>query len=279
MKKIRSSYLFTGVFLIVLVLCAFMLPVLTLSIQDRQSMNEARYIFRTGLDYTIAYPEYEINLNNRLKSFASGLGSGKEYYAVSSDYTGEEDEDELLNEVLSIMEVVGIGMSDFSLRTTNAQDYRQYQILNQEYYIIYDDDFTNGVAFICRYFQLRIEENYNVTLLVDGKDNTIYYVEVSGMNIKGLKQYDRDSYFGFYYIYQNFPEYYQADGWTESYLTDAVEDQKNVIIEEPYDRNMMQSVLYYDDVELTLIRTIEYQEDIFSIGIGIKEIKELILSK
>lgn len=220
-------YLLGSIALMILVGMAIWLPQLVLHLQDGQNMKEAHYEVRSGLDYTGMYTEYEEDLYNRMYRFAKGCEEGQTYYVAATDSTIEpEDLDVLLEELDSRDSILmrlpfcyheAYGEVESVLDLLYNYYYNNYvtmdgstlEIIQKQSCVIYDDNAENGAAFVCLYFQIGIKDVFNIYLLVDQKDYTIYYLEFIG-NADYLDNYVRvaEIYSLVNYFYQYVDYYY-----------------------------------------------------------------------
>lgn len=167
-------YLTSLLVLICLVSGAFFAPGLVMEYRDRALLENYTFQPRTGIDYEAVNTQYTMSREERMAAFAKGIQEGRQYYITSS---GEE--------VASWSELLGGIYSEFFFNALYAADidiwmlegiYDPNSVKEYQYYVIYDDDMTNGAAFLCWYLEIELSGIF-LRLLVDAKDYSVYYLE------------------------------------------------------------------------------------------------------
>lgn len=303
----RTGYLFACLGLVLLMLAAFFLPDMAMSLQDRQSMKEVQFTSREGLDYAAVNTEYDYSLESRLNTFAKGCAEGKQYFTASSDYVNLENKEEMIRKiwnegVITLMEYLGIMWPDYlkDISKANAIMEEYYlgadklQVLKEELYVIYDEDTSNSAAMLCLYLHLRLEGICDVNVLADGKDGAVYYMEVYSEIIdRRLVEWEKSSgsiiwldtqlnWCGYPHIYDMLSKYYlfQMNFYQEEIIYDesAGVNIAGVYPEAERKPGYMQLVFPYQDGDLTMeiFFTDSQEQEHAGFCIGLKEIFELL---
>lgn len=170
----RWIYLISLLVLISLISGAFFAPELIMEYGDRSLLEDYTFQSRTGIDYEAVNTQYTMSREERMISFAQGIAEGRQYYITSS---GEE--------VASWADLFGNVFNEYFFDALYAAGiavwnleglYDSTNVKECQYYVIYDNDMTNGAAFLCWYLELELSECF-LRLLVDARDYSIYYLE------------------------------------------------------------------------------------------------------
>lgn len=192
-RRFNKAYVLSAMLMVMLVSGAFLLPNLALNLQDYQAMEEIRFSSRTGIDYEAINTEYETDVYKRLKSFADGYASGKQYFITVGENKDAFDQEMLFASYYKMMES---GFSMYSFDAPIAEGY--FEIEKEDYYVIYDQDANNGAALLCWFLQVKIDDA-SMSVLIDAKDYTWYYYEFYDYSTDNMKKfYKKDQYnFGY----------------------------------------------------------------------------------
>ncbi|MDL2301931.1 hypothetical protein LJC58_06215 [Lachnospiraceae bacterium OttesenSCG-928-D06] len=265
---------------------AVFLPTLLFKFQDLNLLKEASYSQRAGLDYAAINTEYEIDLYKRLSTFADKCKNGTSFYTISSDYEGEYNGTNFQETVLTVLYSAG-----YYVRTELFKG-EEWEILQKEYYIIYDKE-ANESMFFCWFLHVRLDESTELKVLIDGKDETIYYMEIYDYYYsEAIDDIKRDQMLrsAEYLLYEMLTYYYQPDDILyspnereEIALWDADMKKKEEInnSQETFhaEENFFEILLYYDSNYLTFSNYYNeiYQGDFSGVFcFGILDIAELI---
>lgn len=286
-RKFNKAYILSFFVLVILVSGAFLLPKLTLMVQDYQAMEDIRFSSRSGIDYEAINTEYETDVYKRMKNFADGYSSGRQFFIT------EGENSEQLNEKLAIE--LGYQLDRFRLMLSRGKDILyggELSIKNQDYYVIYDQDANNGAALLCWYVELELEEKISVSLLFDAKDYTWYYLEFYDYQTASMKKLQDSERFypygGIEYMLPEIGSYYSGEVMTENIAFGYAEEQsqtailENVIDTYPTFKQMADggisatlsfgtSPLRYD-----VYYTEEEKLGYAGIAMGIREIRDLL---
>lgn len=191
-RKSRVLYAAGAFGLLVVLLCAFFVPQILFRIRDGYLCRDVTYEEREKTDLSLLSSDYETSLFRRLQNFSDGLYRGRDYYVsveelpVTEETYREIDWRKLAdynqgNYILPMLWEAGLlSRQDFSENiyedvifieprnsTTAIHTWKQY--------VIYSDNYSEGVNFLIWYFELTIDDN-RMKLLVDAEDMTVYGV-------------------------------------------------------------------------------------------------------
>lgn len=176
-KKRTLGYGLGAMGLALLVTAAFFAPKLVLELQDNVRCSRVVLGELESMDVTSFNTGYETDLYIRLTRFAEGLEAGRQYMVAEQELTDTlEVEDRLLSNM-------GLYQDSFLIWIDN--DFFSYEVLNYglqycKQYVIYGDDFAEGVNFILWYLELRgVEGTPALKLLLDAETGEIYGLRVN----------------------------------------------------------------------------------------------------
>lgn len=172
-RKVKPGrYLISAAGLILLIVMAFLAPKLIFAVQDTRRCGEVKAGAWELMDVTSFDSAYETDLYSRLFRFASELADGKQFYVAAQSGIDQEAVRQLLlpGEALyfnGLWLLIDCGLLPV--------DVQVYDILETKQYVIYGEDFAEGVNFIVWYIELGTDgEEPFVKLLVDARTGEIY---------------------------------------------------------------------------------------------------------
>lgn len=171
-----------------LIVSALWLPQLFFEISDAFMYGEISLMEQEKPDVLTLTTGYEESLYHRLAGFAEGLAGQRQYYVdeqpkVVTDeirdflyyselrFYAEGIFEDMIMHLFS--EALGFVPEDF-LRKTGLELYQWNQ------YVIYSDDYAQGVNFILWCFGLENSMGDNMTILMDAHDYTVYAIQITG---------------------------------------------------------------------------------------------------
>lgn len=185
-----------------LLLCAFYLPQLLFQARDNVLCSDTVLSERESVDVLIG-DSYELSLHNRMYNFAEGLAKGVSYYVSEQDMEVDEELYDRLNGLeLDTIEV----LMNFHLITPSFTKY--FMIRQRKQYVIYSDDYAQGVNFIIWYLELAGPSGERLELLIDAETSTIYGIKAEKNGL--MTQGEIDSW-----------QYYLYGGSLASYLQNS----------------------------------------------------------
>ena len=176
-KGSSKAYIVSGLGVTVLLFCAFYLPQLLFQARDNALCSDTVLSERENVDVLIG-DSYEPSLHNRMYNFAEGLARGVSYYVSEQDMEVDEELYERLN---------GLGLEpiamlmDFRLINSSFTDY--FMVQQRKQYVIYSDDYAQGVNFIIWYLELIGPSGAVLEILMDAETSTIYGIKTDRNNL------------------------------------------------------------------------------------------------
>lgn len=176
----KGSYLIGGLALAILLIAAFAVPKLIFTIQDIVRGETMVLSAREKLDISAFGTSYERTLYKRMVSYADGIGEGRTYYVAAQDMEDTTELEAFLISSQTGMRQVGVQfladlgfVPNFFNAWTNIEG--ELEVKKWKQYVIYGDDFAEGVNFILRYVELEWNAGvYRMKLLLDGESGAVY---------------------------------------------------------------------------------------------------------
>ena len=177
-KKAIKIYILCGIGMLLLIILAFFLPQGIWSIQDRYQVNNLEVEERSNIDITQMHSEYEKQMYERMNSLTlQDLGA---VTVAAIDYEQTND-----TELYSLLENIFTGewigrLSEITLGVySDVLTAAFFEVEDCKKYIVYGEDYQDGVALMMWYLDIYMEEyDTRVKLLVDSETESIYYIKV-----------------------------------------------------------------------------------------------------
>lgn len=184
----KGSYLIGGLVLAILLIAAFAVPKLIFTIQDIVRGETMVLSAREKLDISAFGTSYERTLYKRMISYADGIGEGRTYYVAAQDMEDTTELEAFLVSSQTGMHQIGAQfltdmgfVPNFFAGWTNIE--REIEVKKWKQYVIYGDDFAEGVNFILRYVELEwMDGTYRMKLLLDGESGAVYGIRWENTN-------------------------------------------------------------------------------------------------
>lgn len=183
----RAIYAAAGVLgLIFLVACALFLPNILFGLKDRYLWQGTALESREPVDVTILSSSYEPDLYERMYHFAQGVAAGTEYYAsvqelkITMDLYYQLQGESGLRQNFLYKLFVNVLLNESIFWDYNIDTWKQY--------VIYNDNYTQGVDFIIWYLEFTVPAGEKVKILIDAEDMTLYGIRTEGSQL--LEQTD-----------------------------------------------------------------------------------------
>lgn len=167
-----------------LVLSSLYLPQVFFAVQDTIQYKGISLMKQEQMDILSLSTGYEASLYRRMANFAEGRAGERRYYV-------DEQEKEVTEEIWNFLRSdEGLNQSllrGFMELIQPPKDYLRgiSQILQWKQYLIYSDDYAQGVNFILWFFELEVSEGYRTLVLMDAQDYTVYAVRLYNTNSQG----------------------------------------------------------------------------------------------
>lgn len=156
-------------------------PQLAFDVQDYYRASDTEVKRRELPDVAKLNMGYEKDVHTRMNRFAQK----NHYYTAVIEYDSALDE-ETIDSLLRIMsqEIFWIFLDGGLLPDIYTEVYdSDFKLTELKKYIIYGDDFNDGVGLMAWYFDKTISDGIRIQCLADVETDTVYYLKVSTENI------------------------------------------------------------------------------------------------
>lgn len=178
-KKDNRKIYITGMSILAALVCvAFFAPQMLFSLQDKMRSGGYLFFHLEQQDITLLGNSYETSLYYRLERFAQAVESEADIYVTSQEMTtGQEmqviyeflmTDKGLYQESLLMWVDSGLFSREIVSESFEVTDWRQY--------VIYSDNFANGVNFILWYVELEYRDGQSCKILFDAETGSVYAV-------------------------------------------------------------------------------------------------------
>lgn len=175
--------------MLLLVILAMLLPQIVWEVQDRFRINSVELQQRSSIDVSQVNSDYERQMYSRMSNLTELDIETATVAAI--DYDKKDDEE--MNAVLA-----RVFTSEW-IERFNETTYCIYQdalirafieISDCKKYIVYGEDYQDGVALMMWFFDINMKEyDTRVRLLVDSETDTIYYIKITNYDEETKKNY------------------------------------------------------------------------------------------
>lgn len=192
---------------ILLVLSALCLPKMFFDVSDSLMYGKVTLAEQEDPDVLALTTGYEESLYRRLSGFAEGLAGQRQYYVDKQPKELTEEirtflfESEFRYDTYGVLgdviiglfsDAMGFSREEFGQRMRIGQT--ALELYQWKQYVIYSDDYAQGVNFILWCFCLKNAIGDDLTILMDARDHTVYAVQMTGgMDLQSLgkeKEYE-----------------------------------------------------------------------------------------
>ena len=187
----RKLYVLGAVGLVLLLLFSFFVPQLIFRLRDSYLCRDIVHGEQEDMYVTLLGAAYEPSLGQRLKNFVEGQEKERNFYVSVQEmevtqelYQQLRGTDGILYQQYILEVMLDTGMVSY---TFVAQD--TITVNRWRRYVIYSDEYTEGVNFIIWYLDLQADDGRRLELLIDAEDATVYafYAERSISLTKAVK--------------------------------------------------------------------------------------------
>ncbi len=188
-------YLMETIVIAVVVAAAISLPQIIFQVQDKLLCGGTTLGQRESMNVESLSTTYEISLGKRMQKFAEGLAENEKYYVTSQELTVDDTLTEYLYSEKGLYWNVIIRFVEDYLLPPHLWDGTGYGYFVSQWkqYVIYNDNYEEGVNFILWYIEMQDAEGAVLKLLADAEDNTVYGMKAEGSSKEG-------SHFGYDYL-------------------------------------------------------------------------------
>ncbi len=196
-KKIRFlPYAVELCVIAVVVAAAFFLPQIIFGVQDNLLWGDTSLGQRESMNVESLGTTYEVSLGKRMQKFVDGLTENQNFYLTSQELTANDTLRNYLYSEKGLYWDLIIRFVDDSLIPseiwTESSDWG-YSVSQWKQYVIYSDNYEEGVNFILWYIEMQDSDGGIFKLLADAEDGTIYGLKTEGSSRLG-------SSFGYDYL-------------------------------------------------------------------------------
>lgn len=171
----RVIYVTAVLCVIALLAFAFYLPQFLFQIRDNALCGDTVLGERENMDILIGN-SYELSLYDRMRNFAGGLARGMSYYVSEQDMEVDDQLYELLyGSVDRIFQNPLLIMVQGHLVSSSFLN--DLTIVQRKQYVIYSDDYAQGVNFIIWYLEIAGHNGEKLELLMDAETYTLYGIK------------------------------------------------------------------------------------------------------
>lgn len=172
----RGLVYILGAFAVALLICAaFLMPRIFFDIQDNIRCGKVTLGELERVDITSFNTDYERNLYKRLLRFAEGLNRGKQYYVAAQEM---EPSQEILDYLQSDRGLYQDAVLILIDQEYIPEEVLQYNLRQWKQYVIYGDNFSEGVNFTLWYIELGNEGTPTLKLLADAETGDLYGISM-----------------------------------------------------------------------------------------------------
>lgn len=269
--------------LVLLVLASLFAPRLLFAVQDNVRLTGIKTGRYESWDITNLVTDYENSLPLRLSAFAKGLEMQKTYYVATLETGSNRDAYDMIEKVWYQELITHL----FDAGLFSKEVYVGYNIEQWKRYVVYDNDYENGVAFLLDYVIIDIPDMATMELLLDSQTQTVYYIKLVH-DFSDMYPNMKESMFHYYNklsIYYILADYYECE-IDEDLEMQFFEDSMDYVIEvEPFTKTEVQLLEYggsismnmvYTDASLEGILQLTREGDNLVVEAGLADIAELI---
>lgn len=212
---------------LLLIVSALWLPQIFFEVSDALMYGKVSLTEQEKPDVLALTTGYEESLYRRLAGFAEGLADQRQYYVDEQPKEITEEIREFLFESEFRFNTYGVfgdvimglfseflGFMPEEFRSIKSKEYTEPELYQWKQYVIYSDDYAQGVNFILWSFGLKNASGDDLTILMDAHDYTVYAVRMTGgMGLKYSVIHNEQEIFR-ESVYSNNSTYMRSSLWT-----------------------------------------------------------------
>ena len=169
-RSINKRYCFGALGLIALISTAFLIPTRIFELQDNLRCGKIVLTEAEEMDITSFNTGYEKKLYQRLFRLAMKLKEGQQFYVASQEVEDTSEMEAFLKSERGLYQETFLAWVGNGLI---PDDVLLYPLLQCKKYVIYGNDFSDGVNFILWYVELD-NEGQTLKLLIDAETEEVY---------------------------------------------------------------------------------------------------------
>lgn len=187
----RKLYVLGAAGLVLLLLFSFFVPQLIFRLRDSYLCRDFVYEKQEDMDVALLGAAYEPSLGQRLRSFVEGQEKGRNFYVSVQEMEVTQELYQQLRGTTGILyqqDILAV-MLDTGMVSYTFVSQDTFTINCWKRYVIYSDEYTEGINFIIWYLDLQADDGRRLELLIDAEDATLYalYAERSISLTKAVK--------------------------------------------------------------------------------------------
>lgn len=159
---------------------AFFLPQLIFYVQDNLLCRDMALGQRESMNVESLSTTYEKSLAVRMQNFAEGVQEYKDFYVTAQELTANDELSTFLNSDKGLYQNVMVNLVEYNLLSDALWNFTDYSDVLWKQYVIYNDDYEEGVNFILWYIEISDQDGAVLKLLFDAEDGTVYGIKAEG---------------------------------------------------------------------------------------------------
>lgn len=165
------------------VMAALFLPQFIFWVEDNILCGDTTLGRRESMDVESLSTAYESSLTVRMQNFAQGLAESKKYYVTSQELTVNNELTDYLYSDRGLYQNFIQEFAYYLMPFEIWEDY--YSVVSWKQYVIYSDNFEEGVNFILWYIEMQDGDGGVLKLLADAEDGTFYGIKTEDSSLAG----------------------------------------------------------------------------------------------
>ena len=175
-KDGRKLYVAGATGLVLLLIFSFFVPQLIFSLRDSYLCRDIVHEEQEDTGLTLMGAAYELSLEQRLINFVEGQERGRNFYVSAQEMEVTEELYQQLKGAAGILyqQIILRAMMEIGMVSYIFLGDDTFTINSWKQYVIYSDEYTEGVNFIIWYLDLEADDGKRLELLIDAEDATLY---------------------------------------------------------------------------------------------------------
>ena len=172
----RKLYVAGAVGLVLLLAFSFYVPQLIFGLRDSYLCRDIVHEEQEDMDMMLLSAAYEPSLERRLKTFVEGQERGRNFYVSAQEMEVTEELYQQLRGIDGVLYQQSIltAMMEIGVVSYIFLGDDTFTINCWKQYVIYSDEYTEGVNFIIWYLDLEANDGKRLELLIDAEDAAVY---------------------------------------------------------------------------------------------------------
>lgn len=168
------------------VAAAFFSPKIIFRVQDRLLWGDPTLGQRENINVDSLSTTYEVSLGKRMQKYAEGLAGHQKFYLTSQELEADDTLEKFLYSEKGLYSDIILFLVNYELIPTEVWDIGySYSVTQWKQYVIYNDNYEEGVNFILWYIEMQDTDGGILRMLVDAEDSTLYGLKTEGSSLPG----------------------------------------------------------------------------------------------